>query len=92
MEPTNRELKIMMDNLERKFDEKMEDLVNVLKDIKTNTGDLRKDVDSLKLWQRLVIGGGIVVVAVGALFAKLYIQDISRKTVETALSERQLKD
>lgn len=88
MEPTNRELKIMMDNLERKFDEKMDDVLTALKDIKTNTGDLRKDVDNLKLWQKLVIGGGIVVVAGGSLFARLYIKDIARQTALEVIKEQ----
>lgn len=87
-EPTNRELKIMMDNIERKFDEKMEDIVLVLKDIKSNTGDLRKDVDNLKLWQKLVIGGGIVVITFGAVFANLYIKSIARDTALEILDNR----
>lgn len=72
----------MFDNLEKKFDEKHQDVMTVLERIETQTMKTNGRVNKLELWRNIIIGGGLVIMACGTLFARLYVQDIARTTAE----------
>lgn len=86
MKPTNGELQIMFDNLKATVTDNHDDVIKVLSRIETQTTKTNGRVNRLELWRSLIIGGCIVVVGFGAIFAKLYIQDIARKTAQEVLT------
>lgn len=48
-------------------------------------------IDSLRLWRNLLIGGGIVISALGIMFLKLYESNVINKAAEIAVSKLEAK-
>ena len=60
--------------------------MDVLTRIEIQTSKTNGRVNKLELWRSLIVGGAVVIVACGAIFAKLYVKDVSRKTAQEVLT------
>lgn len=97
MEPTNRELKIVLDSLKDHINEKIGDVQGDLSEINDRVKTTNGRVKTLELWKSFLLGAWAVTTAfVIPLIIYVWIQNVSVKdavaaSVQDALAQYEIK-